>query len=57
MAGGGVEEAGEVFLAETLQEFPEVGDEEGADYGVDEHAEYYGGAEGFLRGGARAACE
>ena len=41
---GGTEEAGEVALVEALEEFPEVGDKEGADDGVDGHAEDYGGA-------------
>ena len=54
---GGAEEAGEVALVEALEEFPEVGDKEGADDGVDGHAEDYGGAEAQTRGGAGAGGE
>ena len=51
---GGTEEVREVALAEALEEFPEVGDKEGADDGVDGHAEDYGGAEADAGGGAGA---
>ena len=54
---GGAEEAGEVALVEALEEFPEVGDKEGADDGVDGHAEDYGGAEADAGGGAGAGGE
>ena len=54
---GGTEEVREVALAEALEEFPEVRHEEGADDGVDGHAEDYGGAEADAGGGAGAGGE
>lgn len=38
------EDFGEVVFVEPLQEFPEAGDEEGTEDGVDGHAEDDGGA-------------
>ena len=54
---GAGEDAGEVFFLELLEEFPEIGDEEGADDGVDSQAEDYGSAEADAAGGTGAGGE